>query len=474
MSHAQSHDHIWLFGYPPNNQEEDFGGSMIDFNVEPPIVSFFEIPISFTTIAMISDPHGNLLAYSNGCEVINSAHEQMEGGDSINPGIIHDIFCELGYPDGQGAIFLPILANKYRLLHNSINPQGIISDLLYTDLQFEGIDNLGAVISKNMSAGNGPFAIGLTAVQHANGRDWWILEIGYESNIFHKFISDPQGVSLVDSQEIGDPLGRRDWSGQVAFSPDGDKFVRIDVSNGLRIFDFDRCSGDVSNPLLIEFPMDTVSSSGVAFSPNSRFLYVSVSTRVYQFDMWAANIDSSREVVAVYDGFVGPLSTTFFQQMLAPDGKIYITAPSSVKYLHVINNPNEKGTACDLVQHGVELPTLHAFSTPNFPHFGMGPVVGSPCDSLGTVSTTKSLSASSFKIYPNPSSGSFVVRIENSLIIDKGVYCELFNINGRFIRKIGLYSDGQVIDLDVPSGVYVLHIRDKSSVLGVKRLIVIK
>ncbi|GIV32304.1 MAG: hypothetical protein KatS3mg030_610 [Saprospiraceae bacterium] len=34
----------------------------------------------------MSDAEGHLLFYSNGCEVMNWAHQLVENGDSINPG----------------------------------------------------------------------------------------------------------------------------------------------------------------------------------------------------------------------------------------------------------------------------------------------------------------------------------------------------------------------------------------------------
>ena len=63
---AQKHDYVWLFGYPPNIPEEKFGGSMVDFKVNPPFISFFNIPIDLSTNCIISDSVGNLMFYTNG------------------------------------------------------------------------------------------------------------------------------------------------------------------------------------------------------------------------------------------------------------------------------------------------------------------------------------------------------------------------------------------------------------------------
>ena len=64
------------------------------------------------------------------------------------------------------------------------------------------------------------------------------------------------------------------------------------------------------------------------------------------------------------------------------DDKIYINTNTTVDVLHVIHEPDKKGKACDFEQHGVQLPTLNAFTMPNNPYYGLGPLDGSLCDTL--------------------------------------------------------------------------------------------
>ena len=66
---------------------------------------------------------------------------------------------------------------------------------------------------------------------------------------------------------------------------------------------------------------------------------------------------------------------------LAPDGKIYSCATNGVNYLHVIHSPDEEN--CQYQQHGIKLPKYNGFSVPNFPHYRLGPLDGSSCDTLG-------------------------------------------------------------------------------------------
>ena len=229
--------------------------------------------------------------------------------------------------------------------------------------------------------------------QHANGRDWWLLMFEFDSNRYYRFLIDPSGVSFLGQglTEVWVPAGRS----QAVYSPDGEFLVHFNTVNKaegtfIDILKFDRCMGWLSDQMQIRFnDMTDFGSGGVAFSPNSRFLYVPNEMRVYQYDMWAEDIEASRVTVAEYDGFIEDnfWRTTFHMAQLAPNDKIYITTPTDGHYLHVIHNPNEKGLACNLEQHALEWPTWKHISIPNFPHYRMGPLEGSLCDTLG-VSTS--------------------------------------------------------------------------------------
>ena len=90
--------------------------------------------------------------------------------------------------------------------------------------------------------------------------------------------------------------------------------------------------------------------------------------------------------MARFDGFFDQSSyftSRFFLAQLAPDGKIYINANNGIHQLTVIHYPDKGGDACMVEQHGLALPTLNAFSMPNFPNYRLGPLDGSPCDTLG-------------------------------------------------------------------------------------------
>ncbi|MBK6643050.1 MAG: hypothetical protein IPG39_18365 [Bacteroidetes bacterium] len=145
----------------------------------------------------------------------------------------------------------------------------------------------------------------------------------------------------------------------------------MDCKEDLDILVSTRCTGMLSNPESIIIN-DSTTAVGVAFLSKLAVFYVSSTNYVYQFDVTAANIMSTKTTVAVWDGFYSPnppFATKFDIAQLAPDGKIYIATGNSTLHLHVINQPDSAGLACDLVQHGVPLPAYNFNSLPNHPNY---------------------------------------------------------------------------------------------------------
>jgi hypothetical protein len=395
----EKRDYVWLLGYDSNSNNPIFGGTRIDFNYLPPEVSYEYRELNFDiTNASICDPQGNLLFYTNGIEIHNAQGVQMENGGGLNPDPYTQEWADNGYYLFQGTLILPIPESEgqYYLLHGEMTtfPEGlygnywIVAKLYETDVDMTVPG--GVVTAKNQVLIHDTLDFGkIITTRHANGRDWWLLQQAYFSNRYYLLKASPLGISVEGNQAVGQatPSGL----GQAVFSPDGTKYVRYtghDAESGqfIDIYEFDRCTGSLSELVQINYN-DMAWSGGVAISPNSRFLYVSSYRYVYQYDLWEEDIEASKETVAVYDGVLSPppfpLPTRFFLCQLAPDEKIYISIPSGVKFLHVINNPNASGAACQIEQRGLELPTLNAFGIPNSPYYGLGPQDGSPCDTLG-------------------------------------------------------------------------------------------
>ncbi|RMG94159.1 MAG: PKD domain-containing protein, partial [Chloroflexi bacterium] len=391
-AYSQWHDQLWLFGYNTVPPAPDRSGNVVDFSTEPPSTYKQEKEVNFNvTGASICDSTGNLLLYTNGCYIANFAHLMVENGDSLNPGEISMNDCPGGLAIAQSHFFLPMPGHPsmYYLFHENLDyhDEFILARMpfFYTSINMEANNGLGKVLEKNVAIFDYPdrtFGT-MTAVKHANGRDWWVVFPEKSKNRFYRFRFSPNGVEDTLVQELLPVYPNILSNAFTTFSPDGSKLARYEVTHGLYLYDFDRCTGLFGdNPVFIPLP-GTSLGGGVSFSPDGRFVYLVSSTFILQADTWAADIAASLDTVAVYDGFTSPWPTTFFASQLGPDGRIYINTNNGTDILHFINYPNKKGDSCEVLQHGLKLAARNRFTSPHFPNYRLGPLDGSPCDTLG-------------------------------------------------------------------------------------------
>ncbi len=391
---SQWHDNNWILGYE-NGDGNPAETMTINFQTSPPAVNSHSFYVGFAaTNTVISDEDGNFIFYSNGIQVRDQEGQLMPNGDSLNWGEIAMAFYEFGYPVPGGIIALPDPKNnhEYYLIHRRTTTNNMVGlnvpHLLFSKIDMELGGGYGAVTTKDSLIWETFYFDSSNAVKHANGRDWWVVTPDYTEAKYHRFLIDPEGIKDTLTQEIGykPPFPQvMDYGGQNVFSPDGRYYVDFDAKNGVRLFDFDRCTGMLSNFRLFEFTGDIVFGGGAAFSPNSRFLYVCTRNHIFQFDVWADDFASTLDTVATYDGFMSPppFPTSFYYMQLGPDGKIYVTHKTGAMHLHTINQPNKKGLASDVRQHSIALPEYKGGEWPTYPNYRLGPIDGSPCDTLG-------------------------------------------------------------------------------------------
>jgi len=332
-------------------------------------------------------------------------------------------------------------------------------------------------VEKNVIISQDTFGYGrITATRHGNGRDWWILVNEKNSNRYHRWLLAPGGLVDGGVQAIGEPV--ENGLGQAVFSPDGTRYASINLvgeplwGNDIDLYDFDRCTGMLSNPVHLFYP-DTAYSGGIAFSPNSRFLYVSQYLNVFQFDLDAPDLAASRDTVAIYDGFADPIYTTFFLAQLAPDGKIYINSPNGTKRLHVVHNPDLKGDSCNFEQHGLGLPTYNSFSMPNFPNFRLGKWEGSMCDTIVASVAGEVLPFPAVFVYPNPASDRIGISSEfQGNVIP--LYFRLFDATGRPVDGAWVAA-GTEMNMDVSGltpGIYLYTVMAQGKMVRAGKLVI--
>lgn len=190
---------------------------------------------------------------------------------------------------------------------------------------------------------------------------------------------------------------------------------------------------------------------------SGQYCYISFPLTLYQIDLWANDIEASVVIIDKLDQTVfDPFLLPFTISQLGPDCKIYITSGNSVRALHVINNPDEKGKLCNFVQSGLKLDVPHdRNSLPNFPHFRIDEE--DICDpTITNVFGLPIVLEQPIFLSPNPAS----TYLDVKYISSKDAQYSILNNQGRIIMNGTL--DGNKNRLDISSlsqGIYFLQIR---------------
>lgn len=408
--------YTWVLGYPPDPccpAPDYFGGSVVSFKTGAPVVSKCTVDGGMVASVSMSGLDGDLLFYSNGCEVHGADYQIIDNGNAVSAGTTYDLACltsvHLAYGVLQGRIALPWPRHlgQYKFIYlYHFEPYVAKNQVNYATIDMRANNGAGAVTEKNLSVYDERSANWyMTAVRHGNGQDWWVTLPEYRAGNRFVYLLDSLGVHGPDVQEgVGLNPGTRGY-GQCAFSPDGSKYAEVGPLEG-QILDFDRCKGKFSGLRAIQFDTVDNTCAGVAFSPDSRYLYVSRTDSIYQYDLSAADFNASRLTIAFDEGGMdsaGLKNPYFYSMLLGPDGKIYIGGPGVTKALHIIHHPNERGAACGFERWGLELPTLHYGQLPNLPNFKLG-AAAPPCSDCGAPGEMGGAA-----IFPNPATDYVVV-----------------------------------------------------------------
>jgi hypothetical protein len=462
---AQGINNRYIYGYFVPNKR-----ARLNFQNSNITIDSTWFPANFATTACnISDSAGNLLFSTNGVSVFNRNMHVMQGGDTLSASELTSYSSD-GLINSQGALIVPMDYNKKYYVFTGFHKdwdnynygQSVKLQYCIVDLNFN--NGLGKVTNLNTTILTDTLRSGgLTVCKHANGRDWWMPIKQWHNNKFYMFLITPQGIQNMGEQALGDTTSAKtDWYGQTAFSPNGEWYANIDGRSDLNLYAFDRCTGQFTSALHLPL-IDGAYFGGISFSPNSKIMYATSPAYVFQYNLEAPDINDSKDTVAILDGFtdLGNYTTFGFHQLMN-NNKIYISTANFTKYLHVIENPDSLGMACNVNQHGFTANVRCKLSIPNHYNYFLGPIDGTLCDSLGiTVGlNTETGQASAplsleekqgVRLIPNPNKGSFVIRSSkayNNVIIHSIDGKEVYN------NKLVFTKGNANFDLDLPNGVY--------------------
>ncbi|MFK7748032.1 MAG: T9SS type B sorting domain-containing protein [Kordia sp.] len=327
----------------------------LDFNTSPPTALTNGALETNEGVATISSQSGQLLFYSDGRFVWDRNHQITPNGSGLTG----------DSSSTQSAIIVP-KPNDPTIYYiftvvNEAGSQG----LRYSEFDLTLNGGTGDVTTmKNIPLWT-PTCEKITAVQHANGNDFWVLSHEWQSNTFLVFEVTDAGVNeTAITQSIGSDHsgGSAQTIGYMKASSDGSKLALAQWSTDsfVELLDFDDATGIISNPIKIEnvfYNGPQSGAYGIEFSPNTELLYVSdlnfgsgTGSAVHQFDITSGNqTDIINSDVILYQGndIVGAIQ-------LAIDEKLYL-ANTGVTFLDVIDNPNEIGTGANYLNREVDL-----------------------------------------------------------------------------------------------------------------------
>lgn len=392
----------WVIGYYSLGNPEysimhlDFSGPSLQIEWH-----FDEKMQMSETAANICDSNGEAILWTNGMEIFG------KHGVRIADTIAYDSdplgywnwfydpeYGPFGFPEHEGALILPVpdVDNEYCVIYHAAEPHPTfgfkISKLLEARIKMN-FDSTFTLIYKDslIQSYHKWYSGPITATKHANGRDWWVTVFEADGSGYFSHLLGPDGINLEHEGDVD--ILVKDGLGQAAFSNQGNYLARMDaitLNEGqyITLFSFDRCTGDFVHKETFQTAAGFF--TGVAFSPSERYLYADDNTHLWQWDLWAEDIVASQTLVDTFDGFVQPgwFKMEFAPLIAAPDGRIYIVPPAgSSEFMHVINRPDLKAEECRFQQHQINLTKPNGRSAPNIPNFRLGPLDGSPCDTLG-------------------------------------------------------------------------------------------
>ncbi len=464
-----------------------FGDSCgIKFNAAG-IDSFYQTSVNARgTCVSISDSVGQLLFYASSAHylsyisattnqfgVVNKRdHQLMQNGLSIKTSLwYHEMVL---VPD-------PGVSNQFYLftagVTSTTNP-----GLRYSLIDLNQNNGLGAVTQKNVMLDPHPINDGLLAIRHGNGRDWWIIHKRREflSDTMFSYLVTPTGIIGQVPQKIGSLVESGFY--RFAINPQGNLIAGVSMYGKLELFDFDRCTGQLSNHRYIrDAPLPTADErdyfwSG-EFSANGRYLYVGTANAtayLFQFDVLDSNIFGSRVTLDSIDVPLYPGG----ELRRGPDNRIYraIAWNNGVQFnypypdsawnvynthLSVINHPDSAGPACDYQPFSVYLPNCRTYlGLPNNPDYTLGALVGSPCDTLTVGLSEEEQEQAEIIVSPNPFTKQFSVKAAKGNFSEDPVY-NIFSVDGRLVQQgIFLKNGSPLIDAGyLAAGVYVMHLQ---------------
>jgi hypothetical protein len=490
---GQNQGNLWFLG-------DSIG---LDFNVSPTVSIYTPVRLAKMNIATISDSLGNLRYYdqsiSTQLDTGIAVFDKMNNKIAMTGGTKGNYFSFSWFLDFPTSNILGYLVGFVNLINfNHYGKQELNYSKIDTNLRnglgdWTGPVNMPISIFDSLRGGGG---VALT--RNANGRDWWVVGNKHLGDSILVWLATPDSMYNIHRQKIGSNNCTGSISpssgangGQLVFNFSGDRLLNVNGEGLVEIFDFDRCSGILSNSITLDSAhIDNNSSSyhgmySADFSPTGRYVYACqydfVNSHYYlvQYDIEGSSPGFNKTII--FNQAMNQASATrgFVSVTRGLDNRMYLVPrctgggscfPIDSTCLSTIENPDIGGLGCGLYLNKICYnQELYSALLSLAPNYDLGPIDGSLCDTLGidvrndTATHRAALSKSiGPQVYPNPAFLSLTLEMPEGVQI---LSYKLFDIHGRCLlsKEDEINSNINLIDIsNLTSGAYLLEVETDS------------
>jgi hypothetical protein len=423
---------------------------------------------------------GKLLFYTTGWTVMDKNGNVIPNGNNFSPtpnSLQSNLQFGDNFPQNSFIFQNSEDSSTYTMLHTTkywYLDDGNIS--VWKSTFKVNTDSSISVIEKNVTIINDTVDFNAIAgCKHANGRDWWVIIKEFNSFNHYTLLFTPDSI-YINTQLVAGSL-KKTQGGGTRFSSNGNFMATYNNSNGLRIYNFNRCNGQLSLLSYIEDPQNGgVLGGGLCFSPENKYLYFNSFDRIYRVPLQSNLSNADVELVRDYTLFVDTaFGFNVFFQYIEPslDGKLYVGSTNGSRFYCTIDHPD----AADIADIGFnyftyQIPYFNNHTYTNHANYTLGPLAGSPCDTLGLGKNDWLNVNIASEIFPNPNEGSFTINYSPQAI--SGMLF-IYDISGHLIFKeyVAPWSNTKNINLahKLNDGMYAINL-EFGNKRGIKKFVV--
>ena len=520
IANAQKQGDVWCFGQ----------SALIDFSdPDNPIVGESSVD-SRGSCSSVSTPDGQLLFYVSDIAQLDPDLPQEYLFAFSRWGVVYNRFNQ-PMPNGYGLlgeawyhehVILPMPNNssKYYIFSLMATDPGvdtIIKGIYYSIVDMQADSGRGDVVLKNQSfyeyqgeVNNGTMFDGELAVQHGNGRDWWLYNAqtngtylpAHDTAILVRHLITPEGIFLDTTERISltPDTTLVAGFGEMLLNPKGDKLMFLSKNGKLSEYTINRCTGEFELERVLYVSLyDTETNESLnetflgalgEYSPNGNLFYLNVQSPLatqqsYLYQLNLLDIDPFNSKYLIYDGYgtVDFDNNDFYADIpgelkSAPDNKIYSATWLWSAYfnwpysdtsdfsqvsmnLSVVNDPDSLGAACNFQPYSFPLGGNNRsyWGLPNNPNYRIGPLDGSPCDTLGinALQEIKPNKRPKAFTYPNPAHETVWLSIGDKAYKNSAnpPVVTLYNVSGKKVFETKVQQLPVQLNIGkLPAGIY--------------------